>query len=222
MTANPRLDLDDNDSHAEGLASEAASTSGEVFARLRAASLDGEYWRLHNETATALLSSHAPHSTRILYTDDILGNALFATAVVQAGEVIGEYTGVLRRSPGARDPALPYAVSLFPSGAKLLPSERMVLDAACADHPLRYMNHLGSHVQIVYPDQRRECGPNTCFLPVFVASCYRVAVVALRDIAVGDELRADYGDGYFTAQGAPRPITRLYHAGITGVRRIVA
>ena len=204
----------------EELAADAVLTSATVLAQLRASTLDSAYWALHDELSTALAHARKPAPTRVLYTDEILGNALFATTIIGAGQFIGEYTGVLRRAPRAEDPALPYATALFPAEAKLLPSARLVLDAADEPNSLRCMNHLGSHVKILYPDQRQELGPNACFLPVYVAPRYRIAVVALRPIAIGDELRADYGDGYFTARGAPSPIARLYEAGTAGVRRI--
>jgi len=192
------------------LCSQLAETSARVQERLRAAPLEPGFWVWHDAAAHHLHAGVELHGLTVHYTDPILGQGLFATSDRAEGEVLGEYTGVVIPAIRIGEPAAPYAASLFPADVGLPSWEKLRVDASSPEHLFRYINHLSSHVSLTYPDGRTEVGPNVGFQPCFIPPNFHLAIICLRSIKAGDELRADYGDGYFTAPNAPRPLSRVY------------
>ena len=202
----------------EELRTQLQETSARVHRSLLAMTIDPDYREWHAETALQLQRGVVPQGLTVQYTDPVLGQALFARRDIAEGELLGEYTGVVIPATRVGEALAPYAASLFPSGLSLPPWERLRVDATDPIHLFRHVNHLGSHTPIRYSDGREENGPNVGFFPCFVAPNFHLAVVCLRPIREGDELRADYGDGYFATSSTPSPISRVYHLGRSGPR----
>jgi hypothetical protein len=124
-----------------------------------------------------------------------LGFGLFAAEAIPAGDLAGEYTGVVRRARRERPlPAGGFSTDYawgFPEVRNFaLPLE---IDAREAGGLLRFVNHSG----------RPNCEPDHFALD----GRWRLVFVACLPIAAGDELTIDYGDAYWTG-GARELVVR--------------
>lgn len=104
-----------------------------------------------------------------------VGLGLFASQELPAGQLIGEYTGLVCLIDEVEERGA-YAYEAWPGSP-------LAIDGCTAGNHTRFVNH-APH-------------PNLNVLQCVVASTWHVLFVARRTIAAGEELFFDYGDGYW-------------------------
>ena len=115
----------------------------------------------------------------------LLGSGLFAARFFASGDLIGEYTGIVR--PARRGRPLPgggYSTDYAWGFPKVRDFGRSLeLDAREAGGPLRFANHSGE--ANAEPDH------------LAIEGRWRVIFVARRDIEPGEDITVDYGQAYW-------------------------
>lgn len=104
-----------------------------------------------------------------------VGLGLFASQPLAAGQLIGEYTGLVCLIEDVEERGA-YAYEAWPGSP-------LAIDACTAGNHTRFVNHA--------PD------PNLDVLQCVIAGSWRVLFMAKRAIPAGAELFFDYGDGYW-------------------------
>lgn len=104
-----------------------------------------------------------------------VGLGLFASHGLPAGQLIGEYTGLVCLIDDVEERGA-YAYEAWPGSP-------LAIDACTAGNHTRFVNHA--------PE------PNLEVLQCVVARTWHVLFAARRTIAAGEELFVDYGDGYW-------------------------
>jgi SET domain-containing protein len=117
--------------------------------------------------------------------DDIMGYGLFAARLFAPGDLIGEYTGIVR--PARRGRPLPgggYSTDYAWGFPKVRDFGRSLeIDAREAGGPLRFANHSGE--VNAEPDH------------LAIEGRWRVIFIARRNIETGEEITVDYGQAYW-------------------------
>jgi SET domain-containing protein len=117
--------------------------------------------------------------------DDIMGYGLFAARPFAPGDLIGEYTGIVR--PARRGRPLPgggYSTDYAWGFPKVRDFGRSLeIDAREAGGPLRFANHSGE--VNAEPDH------------LAIEGRWRVIFIARRNIETGEEITVDYGQAYW-------------------------
>lgn len=104
-----------------------------------------------------------------------VGLGLFASHALAAGDVIGEYTGLVCLVDDVEERGA-YAYQAWPGAP-------VAVDACTAGCHTRFVNHADD--------------PNLDIVQCVVALAWHVLYVARRDIAAGEELFVHYGDTYW-------------------------
>jgi uncharacterized protein len=104
-----------------------------------------------------------------------VGFGLFAADELAAGELIGEYTGLVCPLDDVEERGA-YAYEAWPGSP-------LAIDACTAGNHTRFVNHAGD--------------PNIDVVQCVVANTWHVLYAARRTIAAGEELFVDYGDEYW-------------------------
>lgn len=145
--------------------------------------LDNNYYDNHAKRYARQMEAqhHAPMYLK--WISNVVGYGIFAAHDIKKGDLIGEYSGVLRAIKESGD-NLDYAWYYTfdaPDGVKL------VVDGKDKGNELRFINHAD------HPNTRRVdvlCKDNR----------FHLAYIADRDIPKDTELTVSYGDGYFTSR----------------------
>lgn len=104
-----------------------------------------------------------------------VGLGLFASEAMNAGELLGEYTGLICSIDDVEEGGA-YAYEAWPGSP-------LAIDACTAGNHTRFVNHAKD--------------PNLDVLQCVVASSWRVLFATRRTIAAGEELFFDYGHAYW-------------------------
>lgn len=104
-----------------------------------------------------------------------VGLGLFASQALSAGQLIGEYTGLVCLIDEVEERGA-YAYEAWPGSP-------LAIDACTAGNHTRFINHARD--------------PNLDVLQCVIAGSWHVLFAARRIIAAGEELFVDYGDGYW-------------------------
>lgn len=111
---------------------------------------------------------------------DTIGHGLFAGADMEPGTFIAEYAGLLRKDRYDEDRDNAYLFSYwFPLGC---------IDASEQGNETRFINHSVQHA---------NCHP----VYVAVDGVMHVGFATMRDIARGEQLLFNYGEGYWQLRG---------------------
>lgn len=104
-----------------------------------------------------------------------VGHGAFAVEPIAAADMIGEYTGILRKRRD-REYNNDYIFStLFPDH---------IIDAQKAGNATRFINHSSKHF-------------NAMAIEVFSGVRWHVIIIASRNIKAGEQVLIDYGSGYW-------------------------
>jgi hypothetical protein len=127
------------------------------------------------EKAEAFVARGAIPSVELRPSKLPIGEGLFAVDGIAAGELIGEYTGLVLPIDDVEERGA-YAYEAWPGSP-------LAIDACTAGNHTRFVNHASD--------------PNLDVSQCFVAGSWRVLLTARRTIAAGDELFFDYGHTYW-------------------------
>jgi SET domain-containing protein len=127
-----------------------------------------------------------------------VGSGLFLQQRLSRGALVGEYTGVVRDTR-----TIHYSNPYLSSYASVLPYCKLTIDALHMGSLMRFINH-SSQPNVEW----LEVFDGEMSVPLRVLSShlprsYRLAVVATRDIQVGEQLLVDYGPDYWRAASTP-------------------
>ncbi|PIE04527.1 MAG: SET domain-containing protein-lysine N-methyltransferase [Spirochaetales bacterium] len=115
----------------------------------------------------------------------LLGRGLFSLNAVPAGNLVGEYTGIVqpaRKGRALKDGGFSSDYSWgFPKVS--FPGRALEIDARLAGGPLRFVNH--------------GINPNTEVEHFVSDGRWRIVFTAVKSIQPGDELTVDYGPAYW-------------------------
>lgn len=117
------------------------------------------------------------------WISDVVGYGIFAGDDIKKGDLIGEYSGVLREVKKAPD-NLDYAWYYSLDGVD---GKKLVVDGKYQGNELRFINHADD--------------PNTIRIDVLGRDgIFHVVYVASKDITKDEQLTVSYGEGYFTSR----------------------
>ena len=135
----------------------------------------------HTYAGAVQLMHHAPMYLK--WISNVVGYGVFAEDSIKKGDLIGEYSGVLREVQKTSD-NLDYAWYYSLDG---LNEKKLVVDGKNEGNELRFINHANN--------------PNTVRIDVLGKDgIFHVVYVASRDIKKDEQLTVSYGEGYFTSR----------------------
>ena len=114
---------------------------------------------------------------------EAVGHGLFAYEEIEAGQMIGEYTGLARRKKNS-DCSNAYIFNYTSDD---------VIDASKRGNSMRFINHSNHNA-------------NTNYKRVMLDGVQHVIFIALRRIAAGEQILFDYGENYWKIRHAPQEI----------------
>lgn len=119
----------------------------------------------------------------VKFINDTMGYGVFANSPIKSGELIGEYTGVIRNSSNSKDGAWSWS---YPNEIykKDLHIPIISVDGKYAGNGLRFVNHSDT--------------PNTTMYRIFLNGYVRTLYIANRDIAKGEQITISYGAAYWS------------------------
>jgi len=130
----------------------------------------------------------------IVRVNELVGNGLVAGQYIQAGTIIGEYSGaILKVVPMAPNERVdntyfaPYSIDEVPG------TEIFVIDAKKAGNPTRFINH-------------SEDNSNAVWVPVFDGQKFRLIVVATKAIPERKQILLKYSLSYWSNPTIPNPV----------------
>lgn len=122
----------------------------------------------------------------VRFVDKKLGHGVFAKKNIKAGEMIGDYTGILCNMDSIKDTLYSFSYpAIRVDGTEI---DNFVIDASEAGNITRFVNH-STHNPNVYVE---TIPYKNIWHQVFIASC---------DINEGEQLFIDYGSGYWESLG---------------------
>jgi SET domain-containing protein len=116
----------------------------------------------------------------LCYIDEVMGHGVFAISDLAAGEMLGEYTGVLQPCSSSRQ--CDYALS-YPSSE----TGSYEVNAAAKGNLIRFVNH--------------SCSANSSFQSIFHSGILHVICVTKDPITAGQQVTVNYGKGYWQKMG---------------------
>lgn len=128
----------------------------------------------------------------IAFIDDEVGCGIFAAEDIKKGQMIGEYTGIVKRvNFSEKKEDFDYAWG-FP------PPTKFIIDSKDAGNFTRFINHSNR--------------PNVDMVYVPINNRWHLAYVANQDIKKGQQLLANYGKPYWQGRGIrPYDLIRCPH-----------
>lgn len=118
----------------------------------------------------------------VKFIDDEFGYGMFAHADIKNGELIGEYTGLIKASDQVQDKAWSwsYPKKIYRESLNL---QDISLDAKFSGSAVRFVNHSDT--------------PNTEMRRIFQDGMVRTLYVATKDIASDEQIFVSYGSAYW-------------------------
>ncbi|MCH9612504.1 MAG: hypothetical protein S4CHLAM102_09950 [Chlamydiia bacterium] len=132
----------------------------------------------------ATLLSQTP-AMKVAWISDEIGYGLFAAESIEEGAFICEYTGLVRKND--RRDFLNGFLCQYPVCDDI--GRNYVIDARPIGHFARFANH--------------SKNPNCKQVTLFDGMLYHIVLIATRRIEPSDEIRFNYGQGYWNLRGAP-------------------
>lgn len=114
---------------------------------------------------------------------EAVGHGVFAYDEIEAGQMIGEYTGLARRKKNS-DCSNAYIFNYTSDD---------VIDASKRGNSMRFINHSNQNA-------------NTNYKRVMVDGVQHIIFIALRRIAAGEQILFDYGENYWAFRHEPEEI----------------
>lgn len=128
-------------------------------------------------------------SVSIRWIDDVLGYGLFAEEKIEEGELIAEYSGSVRRVNRLKPDTNPY-VTGYPTIWRF--AKYYFVDALEIGKETRFVNHSEK------PNAKLDAGIDRDVL--------HTLMLAKRDIKKGEQIKFDYGEGYWKGKEPPLSI----------------
>ena len=124
---------------------------------------------------------------KIMRVNERVGFGVFANARLKKGEMVGEYTGEVKKGDSSSKSAYIFAFMIYGNFMA-----NYVLDAEKAGNEMRFVNHSQT--------------PNLDFKYVFSQGQWHIIFVANRDVKVGEQLFINYGSSYWKARKPPEKL----------------
>ena len=134
---------------------------------------------------------HSAYIPKVLvrFISDEVGNALYADEDIDAGQYVGEYTGIVRKNDRRYGYPINNYCYEYPVADEI--GRNFVVDAT-SGCLTRFINHSST--------------PNLKPCYAFLDGFYHVIFLSVKKIEKGDQLLFDYGKNYWYVRGAPKPL----------------